>query len=316
MIAKPERLYRQIGRSRSSEPGRCARLWPNRRETGPGSCAVAAGCTGGVMPAAGARYPRAGLHPGQSQTGVPLRRWDRFDRYLRVAPGGATHDLLAMAHEDIRTKLRSAVQQANQTNVRTVVTGGRTSHDGQPIAFSIDIYPVTSEGEPLLLICFVQRDDPGAGERPGRRQRRVGRASHARTGTRGHARRSCRTPSERWRYRATSSGLSTKKHLSVQEEFQSTNEELLTSKEELQSLNEELTALNSQLQETLEKQRTTANDLQNVLYSTDVATIFLDAEPQNPLFHASHAVAVQCHSRATSAGRSPTSGHWPRMTRC
>ena len=65
--------------------------------------------------------------------------------------------------------------------------------------------------------------------------------------------------------------------LSVQEEYQSTNEELLTSKEELQSLNEELTALNSQLQETLERQRTTSNDLQNVLYSTDVATLFLDA---------------------------------------
>ena len=66
--------------------------------------------------------------------------------------------------------------------------------------------------------------------------------------------------------------------LSVQEEYQSTNEELLTSKEELQSLNEELTALNSQLQETLERQRTTSNDLQNVLYSTDVATLFLDRD--------------------------------------
>ena len=66
--------------------------------------------------------------------------------------------------------------------------------------------------------------------------------------------------------------------LSVNEEYQSTNEELLTSKEELQSLNEELTALNSQLQETLERQRTTSNDLQNVLYSTDVATLFLDAD--------------------------------------
>ncbi|MES1990958.1 MAG: response regulator, partial [Pseudomonadota bacterium] len=65
--------------------------------------------------------------------------------------------------------------------------------------------------------------------------------------------------------------------LSVNEEYQSTNEELLTSQEELQSLNEELTALNSQLQETLESQRTTSNDLQNVLYSTDVATLFLDA---------------------------------------
>ncbi len=65
--------------------------------------------------------------------------------------------------------------------------------------------------------------------------------------------------------------------MSVNEEYQSTNEELLTSKEELQSLNEELTALNSQLQETLERQRTTSNDLQNVLYSTDVATLFLDS---------------------------------------
>jgi two-component system, chemotaxis family, CheB/CheR fusion protein len=64
--------------------------------------------------------------------------------------------------------------------------------------------------------------------------------------------------------------------LSVNEEYQSTNEELLTSKEELQSLNEELTALNSQLHETLERQRTTSNDLQNVLYSSDVATLFLD----------------------------------------
>ena len=47
----------------------------------------------------------------------------------------------------------------------------------------------------------------------------------------------------------------------------------MSSKEKLQSLNEELNALNSQLQETLRRQRTTADDLQNVLYSTDVATM-------------------------------------------
>ncbi len=66
--------------------------------------------------------------------------------------------------------------------------------------------------------------------------------------------------------------------LSVNEEFQATNEELLASKEELQSLNEELSALNSQLHETLERQRATANDLQNILRSTDVATLFLDLD--------------------------------------
>ena len=64
--------------------------------------------------------------------------------------------------------------------------------------------------------------------------------------------------------------------LSINEEFQSTNEELETSREELQSLNEELTTTNTQLHETLERQRGTADDLQNILNSSDPATLFLD----------------------------------------
>ncbi len=64
--------------------------------------------------------------------------------------------------------------------------------------------------------------------------------------------------------------------LARNQEYQSANEELITSQEELQSLNEELVALNGQLQETVDRQRTTADDLQNILYSTNIATIFLD----------------------------------------
>ena len=88
--------------------------------------------------------------------------------------------------------------------------------------------------------------------------------------------RSSRAPSAISRPQARSSRRSTRRRCRSTRNIQSTNEELLASKEELQSLNEELTALNSQLQETLEKQRTTSNDLQNILYSTDVATLFLD----------------------------------------
>lgn len=54
------------------------------------------------------------------------------------------------------------------------------------------------------------------------------------------------------------------------------NGKLETSKEELQSLNAELTALNSQLQETVERHRATSDDLNNILNSSDVATLFLD----------------------------------------
>jgi two-component system CheB/CheR fusion protein len=57
-----------------------------------------------------------------------------------------------------------------------------------------------------------------------------------------------------------------------------TRDELDVRVRQRQSLNEELSALNGQLQETLDRQRTTTNDLQNILYSTDVATLFLDAD--------------------------------------
>ena len=104
--------------------------------------------------------------------------------------------------------------------------------------------------------------------------------------------------------------------LSVNEEYQSTNEELLTSKEELQSLNEELTALNGQLQETLERQRTTANDLQNVLYSTDVATLFLDTDLNIRFFTPATKVAVQRHPRRYRPAARRPAARWPPTARC
>ena len=58
----------------------------------------------------------------------------------------------------------------------------------------------------------------------------------------------------------------------------STNQELLASKAALQTRNEELAGLVDQLQDTLKLQRTTTDDLQNVLYSADLATVFLDLD--------------------------------------
>ncbi len=64
--------------------------------------------------------------------------------------------------------------------------------------------------------------------------------------------------------------------LSANAELQSTNEELQTSKEELQWLNEKLNTLNAQLESKLGELERTNNDLDNLLTSTNVATIFLD----------------------------------------
>lgn len=63
---------------------------------------------------------------------------------------------------------------------------------------------------------------------------------------------------------------------STNEEMQSTNEELETAKEELQSLNEELTTVNAELQSKVDDLSQANDDMQNLLNSTQIATIFLD----------------------------------------
>ncbi len=64
--------------------------------------------------------------------------------------------------------------------------------------------------------------------------------------------------------------------MSMNEELQSLNEELETSKEELQSTNEELQTVNSELSAKVEEVSQSNNDLQNLLESTQIATLFLD----------------------------------------
>jgi two-component system CheB/CheR fusion protein len=199
------------------------------------------------------------------------------DRYLRVPPGPPTQDLLAMAPQSIRIKLRSAIHRAGEVNGPIIVSGGRLDSNGTTIAFSINVRPVRNGGEDLLLICFI--DEPGPEGRPSplvapNEVSRVAELERELAATRIELQSAIRN----LEISSEEQTAINEEALSVNEEFQSTNEELLTSKEELQSLNEELTALNSQLQETLERQRTTSNDLQNVLYSTDVATLFLDTE--------------------------------------
>jgi len=63
---------------------------------------------------------------------------------------------------------------------------------------------------------------------------------------------------------------------STNEELQSANEELMTSKEEGQSMNEELQTINGELQSKLDDLALAQSDMQNLLNSTDIATLFLD----------------------------------------
>jgi two-component system, chemotaxis family, CheB/CheR fusion protein len=279
VISKPDRLYRHIGRGRSGDIGFSAVAGDSVRipaQTGQGQppshqAALAELCQRLVLEN---QAPAAVLINHKLECLYSLGPTERF---LRVAPGHPSHDVLAMAPQALRTKLRAAIQHAIKAKERCVTAGGQISHDGKSVPFSIDVMPVVHNGEDLLLICFVEMAS------------RVAR--HGAPTTAQDAPRIAELELELDALKIELQGAIhsleisgeeqrtiNEEALSVNEEFQSTNEELLTSKEELQSLNEELTALNSQLQETLDRQRITSNDLQNVLYSTDVATVFLDPD--------------------------------------
>ncbi|RZK88100.1 MAG: histidine kinase, partial [Methylobacterium sp.] len=279
--SKPARLYRHVGRSRPGDVNFAANAGDQLRDAA-GRPALPAPTRQAALAQLCETLTLAAHAPA---TVLATRKHECLytlgpvGRFLRIAPGPVTADLLAMVDDGVRTQLRLAILRSVQDGAPVVVSGGHTVEDGRPRPFDIEVRPVRSDGEDLLLIHFIDQPEPApiapapalaadaGGSRIAVLERDLKMAQDELQG----ALRSLEIAGNEQK-------MINEDALSVNEEFQSTNEELLTSKEELQSLNEELTALNSQLQETLEQQKTTANDLQNVLYSTDVATIFLDLD--------------------------------------
>ena len=280
VAAKAERIYRRIGRS-ASKPGQPLGMAPTRlgEERRPRPAPPVAVVRPAALADLGRRLVSEAYAPASvliDAANTVLFSLGPTDRYLRLPPGHATHDLLAMARSGVRGKLGAALQTARQGKVKVLDSGLVVGVDGSR-PFSLEVHPVVEAGEDLLLVCFMnahqsERDD---GIRlPPDQVSRVAELERELDAIRAELQRTVRDLELSGEEQRTIN----EEALSFNEEYQSSNEELVASKEELQSLNEELTAVNGQLQETLERQRTTSDDLQNVLYSTNVATLFLDLD--------------------------------------
>ena len=302
-VSKKHRIYRHIGRSR-----------PGEVEFPRGTPDAGRLLTKGIAQQTGHRRPGFGelsqraLLEAYAPASVlindkheGLYYFGSADRYLKVASGEDTRDVLAMAREGLRAKLRSAIRRAKEDRAPVTVAGAQMKRNGCSVGVGITARPIESDGQGLFLVSFI--DDPTP------ELKRVGPVESAADVS--------RVAQLEQELEATREDLQSairdleianeeqkainEEAMSVNEEFQSTNEELETSKEELQSLNEELTALNSQLHETVEQQRITSNDLQNVLSSTEVATTLPRSSPEHPLLHAGGEIAFNVV--ATDVGR-------------
>lgn len=217
----------------------------------------------------------------------------RTGLFLELAPGEPNQDILKMAREELRPTLRAAIHKAFSEQKQAVFRGVRLCVNGDSVAVNVLAEPVTlpsSRGR-LAMVVFEPCNPPASAspESP-----TAGCASSGEVSCRDVL---IRQLEEQLRVsheqlQATIEQLETSNEglmsaneelMSTNEEFQatneelqSTNEELETSREELQALNEELVTVNAELQGKVEELNHATSDMENLLNSSEIATVFLD----------------------------------------
>lgn len=200
--------------------------------------------------------------------------------YLEPPPGEPSRDLLAMARNGLRLKLRDGIRRA-VADKRPAAFEARIRQGGRSQAVAVSVAPLATPGqEHLLLVSFspAHAPQPSAAAPLDERGGRDFEAAHQ--------------PFEE-ELRSTRAELqdtiaqlaaaneelkaANEEATAMNEELQSTNEEQVTSQEELQSFNEELQTVNAQLQHKIQELEEATDTLNNLLASSEIATVFLDA---------------------------------------
>jgi two-component system, chemotaxis family, CheB/CheR fusion protein len=197
------------------------------------------------------------------------------DLYLRSPSGEPTHNLLAMAREGLQMPLRAAVRKALDKG-EEITTAGRVRRGGllHPVRLVVRPLNTGRHGPVRLLVSFSERD-VAVNAPPPVELKDAGHDGELQAEL-DTAREDLRLSIEQMEAANEELKASNEEIRSINEELQASNEELETSREELQSLNEELNTVNNQLQAKVSELEARTNDLNNLLNSTDVATLFLD----------------------------------------
>jgi two-component system CheB/CheR fusion protein len=210
----------------------------------------------------------------------------RAGKYLHLAGGEPSVNLLQVIHSDLRVELRAALFRASQSGEPIVAPRVRATLEGTPRLLTLQVRPLPNGDEQgLLLVVFEDADDPA-------RAQALAQAEPAPSqvlGVTEAINRELEAEVEQLKMQLSSSveqyeasteelKASNEEMQAMNEELRSTAEELQTSKEELQSVNEELSTVNYELKANLEELARANSDLQNLLSSIEIGTIFLDRQ--------------------------------------
>lgn len=199
-------------------------------------------------------------------------------RFLELAQGTPSRQLLTLARKGLRLDLRAALQEcaaSRQPASRTNVAVDRD--DGLVQLADLTVEPIEgSGGQPLYLVVFQAHGTPQARTDAAATLRRHGDNVGELERELRDTREKLQSTIEEYETALEELKSSNEELVSVNEEVQSSNEELEASKEETQSLNEELSTINAELSSKIDDLDRANSDLRNLFDSTQVATVFLD----------------------------------------
>ena len=202
---------------------------------------------------------------------------DKAGSFLRYVGGEPSLNLTTLIHPQLRLELRTALYQAAHTGKSVEARRVRLERDGRNFYVNMVVRPFRDNeaGSEYMLVLFDEVEacmDSSTLEHPDTKdsvltqlEAELQQTKEQLQITMEHS----ETSTEELR-------ASNEELQAINEELRSATEELETSKEELQSINEELTTVNFELKTKVDETSKINDDLQNLISSTDIATVFVD----------------------------------------
>lgn len=214
---------------------------------------------------------------------------ERAGRYMQIGGGEPSHNLLHILRPELRLDLRTALYQAMQQRANVEARGITVQMEGRAVTLNLIVRPVLGTDDAargFILVLFEETGAaPGAAEAAEEETvSALQPIAYQLEEELVRVKTQLRVIVEQHELQQEELKASNEELQAMNEELRSSAEELETSKEELQSINEELTTVNQELKIKIEEISLSNDDFQNLIDSTDIATVFLERSLRVKLF--------------------------------
>lgn len=203
----------------------------------------------------------------------------RAGKYLRFRGGPPSVDLLNLVHPQLKSELRGALLRSSRFSESTRLPAIPVDLGAHREVVNVRVEPMAAPATNFLLVVSDggQTADPlppGAGETHG--ESPTTQLVQTLEREIEQLRATWRETTEQYELSTEELTASNEELLAMNEELRSAKEELDASHEDLRSVNEETAAINRDLKAKVVELGRTNADMQNLMESTRIATVFLD----------------------------------------